>query len=122
MGSETIAASVPKDSELYERFDEYRRSHAIVSKSEATRELLQIGLETELDYGGNKTIVDGNESLLLTLAYIISAEQLLGVMVAIAGAAAGAVIFAAAGTLLVSWLITDYQPRILYSRLRKVRS
>jgi hypothetical protein len=122
MGSETIAASVPKDSELYERFDEYRRSHAIVSKSEATRELLQIGLQTELDYGGNKTIVDGNESLLLTLAYIISAEQLLGVMIAIAGAAVGAVIFAAAGTLLVSWLITDYQPRILYSRLRKVRS
>ena len=122
MGSETIAASVPKDSELYERFDEYRRSHAIVSKSEATRELLQIGLQTELDYGGNKTIVDGNESLLLTLAYIISAEQLLGVMVAIAGAASGAVIFAAAGTLLVSWLITDYQPRILYSRLRKVQS
>ena len=122
MGSETIAASVPKDSELYERFDEYRRSHAIVSKSEATRELLQIGLQTELDYGGNKTIVDGNESLLLTLAYIISAEQLLGVMLAIAGPAAGSVIFAAAGTLLVSWLITDYQPRILYSRLRKVRS
>jgi hypothetical protein len=122
MGSETIAASVPKDSELYERFDEYRRSHAIVSKSEATRELLQIGLQTELDYGGNKTIVDGNESLLLTLAYIISAEQLLGVMIAIAGPAAGSVIFAAAGTLLVSWLITDYQPRILYSRLRKVRS
>jgi metal-responsive CopG/Arc/MetJ family transcriptional regulator len=122
MVSETIAASVPKDSELYERFDEYRRSHAIVSKSEATRELLQIGLQTEFDYGGNKTIVDGNESLLLTLAYIISAEQLLGVMVAIAGAAAGAVIFAAAGTLLVSWLVTDYQPRILYSRLRKVRS
>jgi len=122
MGSETIAASVPKDSELYERFDEYRRSHAIVSKSEATRELLQVGLETELDYGGNKTIVDGNESLLLTLAYIISAEQLLSVMVAVGGTVAGTVVFAAAGTLLVSWLITDYQPRILYSKLRKVRS
>lgn len=122
MGSETIAASVPKDSELYERFDEYRRSHAIVSKSEATRELLQVGLETELDYGGNKTIVDGNESLLLTLAYIISAEQLLSVMIAVGGTVAGTIVFAAAGTLLVSWLITDYQPRILYSRLRKVRS
>jgi len=81
-----------------------------------------VGLETELDYGGNKTIVDGNESLLLTLAYIISAEQLLSVMIAVGGTVAGTIVFATAGTLLVSWLITDYQPRILYSRLRKVRS
>jgi hypothetical protein len=43
-------------------------------------------------------------------------------MVAVGGTVAGTVVFATAGTLLVSWLITDYQPRILYSKLRKVRS
>jgi len=122
MPSETIAASVPTDSTLYERFEEYRRSRAIASKSEATRELLQSGLETELDYAGGRTIIDGNESLLLSLAFIVSAEDLLSVMITVGGTAAGVIIFAAAGTLLVSWLLADYQPNIIFKRLRRVRS
>jgi len=122
MPSETIAASVPTDSTLYERFEEYRRSRAIASKSEATRELLNSGLETELDYAGGRTIIDGNESLLLSLAYIISAEELLSVMITVGGTVPGTVVFAAAGTLLVSWLLADYQPDIIFKRLRRVRS
>lgn len=122
MPSETIAASVPTDSTLYERFEEYRRSRAIASKSEATRELLQSGLETELDYAGGRTIIDGNESLLLSLAYIISAEDLLSVMITVGGTVTGTIVFAAAGTLLVSWLLADYQPEIIFKRLRRVRS
>jgi len=122
MPSETIAASVPTDSTLYERFEEYRRSRAIASKSEATRELLKSGLETELDYAGGRTIIDGNESLLLSLAYIISAEELLSVMITVGGTVPGTVVFAAAGTLLVSWLLADYQPDIIFKRLRRVRS
>jgi len=122
MPSETIAASVPTDSTLYERFEEYRRSRAIASKSEATRELLQSGLETELDYAGGRTIIDGNESLLLSLAFIVSAEDLLSVMITVGGTVAGVIIFAAAGTLLVSWLLADYQPNIIFKRLRRVRS
>jgi len=122
MPSETIAASVPTDSTLYERFEEYRRSRAIASKSEATRELLKSGLETELDYAGGRTIIDGNESLLLSLAFIVSAEDLLSVMITVGGTVAGVIIFAAAGTLLVSWLLADYQPEIIFKRLRRVRS
>ena len=122
MPSETIAASVPTDSTLYERFEEYRRSRAIASKSEATRELLKSGLETELDYAGGRTIIDGNESILLSLAYIISAEELLSVMITVGGTVPGTVVFAAAGTLLVSWLLADYQPDIIFKRLRRVRS
>lgn len=122
MPSETIAASVPTDSTLYERFEEYRRSRAIASKSEATRELLQSGLETELDYAGGRTIIDGNESLLLSLAFIVSAEDLLSVMITVGGTVTGTIVFAAAGTLLVSWLLADYQPEIIFKRLRKVRS
>jgi hypothetical protein len=122
MPSETIAASVPTDSTLYERFEEYRRSRAIASKSEATRELLKSGLETELDYAGGRTIIDGNESLLLSLAFIVSAEDLLSVMITVGGTVAGVIIFAAAGTLLVSWLLADYQPDIIFKRLRRVRS
>jgi|SRR6056297_1164944 len=122
MPSETIAASVPTDSTLYERFEEYRRSRAIASKSEATRELLNSGLETELDYAGGRTIIDGNESILLSLAYIISAEELLSVMITVGGTAAGVVVFTALGTLLVSWLLADYQPDIIFKRLRRVRS
>jgi hypothetical protein len=122
MPSETIAASVPTDSTLYERFEEYRRSRAIASKSEATRELLQSGLETELDYAGGRTIIDGNESLLLSLAFIVSAEDLLSVMITVGGTVTGTIVFAAAGTLLVSWLLADYQPDIIFKRLRRVRS
>ncbi|MDR9412729.1 MAG: hypothetical protein RI531_08970, partial [Haloferacaceae archaeon] len=122
MPSETIAASVPTDSTLYERFEEYRRSRAIASKSEATRELLQSGLETELDYAGGRTIIDGNESLLLSLAFIVSAEDLLSVMITVGGTVTGTIVFAAAGTLLVSWLLADYQPEIIFKRLRRVRS
>ena len=122
MPSETIAASVPTDSTLYERFEEYRRSRAIASKSEATRELLQSGLETELDYAGGRTIIDGNESLLLSLAFIVSAEDLLSVMITVGGTVTGTIVFAAAGTLLVSWLLADYQPEIIFKRLRQVRS
>jgi len=122
MPSETIAASVPTDSTLYERFEEYRRSRAIASKSEATRELLKSGLETELDYAGGRTIIDGNESILLSLAYIISAEELLSVMITVGGTAAGVVVFTALGTLLVSWLLADYQPDIIFRRLRRLRS
>jgi metal-responsive CopG/Arc/MetJ family transcriptional regulator len=122
MPSETIAASVPTDSTLYERFEEYRRSRAIASKSEATRELLNSGLETELDYAGGRTIIDGNESILLSLAYIISAEELLSVMITVGGTAAGVVVFTALGTLLVSWLLADYQPDIIFRRLRRLRS
>jgi hypothetical protein len=122
MPSETIAASVPTDSTLYERFEEYRRSRAIASKSEATRELLQSGLETELDYAGGRTIIDGNESLLLSLAFIVSAEDLLSVMITVGGTVTGTIVFAGAGTLLVSWLLADYQPEIIFKRLRRVRS
>ena len=122
MPSETIAASVPTDSTLYERFEEYRRSRAIASKSEATRELLKSGLETELDYAGGRTIIDGNESLLLSLAFIVSAEDLLSVMITVGGTVSGTIVFAAAGTLLVSWLLADYQPDIIFKRLRRVRS
>jgi metal-responsive CopG/Arc/MetJ family transcriptional regulator len=122
MPSETIAASVPTDSTLYERFEEYRRSRAIASKSEATRELLKSGLETELDYAGGRTIIDGNESILLSLAYIISAQELLSVMMTVGGTAAGVVVFTALGTLLVSWLLADYQPDIIFKRLRRLGS
>ena len=122
MPSETIAASVPTDSTLYERFEEYRRSRAIASKSEATRELLKSGLETELNYAGGRTIIDGNESLLLSLAFIVSAEDLLSVMITVGGTVSGTIVFAAAGTLLVSWLLADYQPDIIFKRLRRVRS
>jgi len=111
-----------RHSTLYERFEEYRRSRAIASKSEATRELLKSGLETELDYAGGRTIIDGNESLLLSLAFIVSAEDLLSVMITVGGTVSGTIVFAAAGTLLVSWLLADYQPDIIFKRLRRVRS
>jgi len=108
MGSETIAATVPEDSHLLHRFEEYRRSRALASKSEATRELLTAGLELELDYGGRKTILDGNESLLLSLAFIISAESLINAFAIVFGVLASSIIFSVIGTVIVSWLIYDY--------------
>jgi len=119
MGSETIAATVPEDSHLWLRFEEYRRSRALASKSEAARELLTAGLELELDYGGRKTLLDGNESLLLSLAFILSAESLITAFAIVFGSAAAAVIFAVLGTMIVGWLIYDYRPMIT-SRIRAV--
>jgi len=119
MGSETIAATVPDDSHLWLRFEEYRRSRALASKSEAARELLTAGLELELDYGGRKTLLDGNESLLLSLAFILSAESLISAFALVFGSAAAAVIFAALGTMIVGWLIYDYRPMIT-ARIKSV--
>jgi hypothetical protein len=121
MGSETIAATVPEDSHLWLRFEEYRRSRALASKSEAARELLTAGLELELDYGGRKTLLDGNESLLLSLAFILSAESLISAFAIVFGSAAAAVIFAALGTMIVGWLIYDYRPMIT-ARIKAVAS
>ncbi|MDR9412859.1 MAG: hypothetical protein RI531_09660, partial [Haloferacaceae archaeon] len=103
MGTETIAASVPDDSHLWMRFEEYRRSRALASKSEAARELIKSGLETELDYNGGRTLIDGNESLLVALAFIISAEGLVDVTVTVFGAVLGPIVFAFVGTLILTW-------------------
>jgi hypothetical protein len=93
----------------------------LASKSEAARELLTAGLELELDYGGRKTILDGNESLLLSLAFILSAESLISAFAIVFGSAAAAVIFAALGTMIVGWLIYDYRPMIT-ARIKAVAS
>jgi hypothetical protein len=119
MGSETIAATVPDDSHLWLRFEEYRRSRALASKSEAARELLTAGLELELDYGGRKTLLDGNESLLLSLAFILSAESLISAFTLVFGVAIAAIIFATIGTLIGTWLIYDYRP-LITARFREV--
>lgn len=121
MGSETIAANVPDDSHLWLRFEEYRRTNALASKSEAARRLLTAGLELELDYGGRKTILDGNESLLLSIAFILSAESLIRAFTFVAGAAIAAVVFAALGTAIVGWLIYDYRPLIM-TRIRGLQA
>ena len=115
MGTETIAASVPDDSHLWMRFEEYRRS------SGAARELIKSGLETELDYNGGRTLIDGNESLLLALAFIISSEGLVNVVVLVFGAVVGPIMFALLGTLILAWLAVDYQPRIIWRHLNRWR-
>jgi hypothetical protein len=121
MGTETIAASVPDDSHLWMRFEEYRRSRALASKSEAARELIKSGFETELDYNGGRTLIDGNESLLLALAFIISSEGLVNVVVLVFGAVVGPIMFALLGTLILAWLAVDYQPRIIWRHLNRWR-
>ncbi|MDR9446079.1 MAG: hypothetical protein RI544_08160 [Haloquadratum sp.] len=121
MGTETIAASVPDDSHLWMRFEEYRRSRALASKSEAARELIKSGLETELDYNGGRTLIDGNESLLVALAFIISAQGLVDVTVTVFGAVLGPIVFAFVGTLILTWLALDYQPRIIWRHINRWR-
>jgi hypothetical protein len=121
MPSETIAASVPTDSTLYERFEEYRgRGRSRRSRSDTRT--VEVRPRDGTGLRRRSHIIDGNESLLLSLAYIISAEELLSVMITVGGTVPGTVVFAAAGTLLVSWLLADYQPDIIFKRLRRVRS
>jgi hypothetical protein len=119
MSMTTFSAQVPDDSGLADDFEEFRREKGM-NKSEAVRALMRQSLERELnddvqpdqrdrdEFNQTKTSadwIDGNEGILMGLAFLIGSDGILNSLQSIAGDTFGSVLYASLGAIIIAAMI-----------------
>jgi VIT1/CCC1 family predicted Fe2+/Mn2+ transporter len=121
--TKTVSAKLNSDSTLAAQFEEYRDANGMTSKSEAVRHLLRAGIEQEHvddddrdrdddvdDARADQSHVqrqissgdwiEGNELLLMGIAFLIGADGLLSSLVSVFGQSGGELAFASMGLII----------------------
>jgi Arc/MetJ-type ribon-helix-helix transcriptional regulator len=127
MSMTTFSAQVDEDSGLVDRFEEYRNQMGM-TKSEAVRSLLRQSLERELDdddedaqrdqrdrddaVRSSNDWIEGNEGILLGVAFLIGSDGILASLQSVAGATIGALLYATLGMLIIASLFPMFARHI----------
>lgn len=127
MSMTTFSAQVDEDSGLVDQFEEYRSQNGM-TKSEAVRSLMRQSLERELnddDDDGDQQDRDavvrtessadwiqGNESMLLGLAFLVGSDGILASLQSVAGDATGSILYAALGLIIAASLVPMFARHI----------
>jgi hypothetical protein len=126
MSMTTFSAQVPDDSGLADDFEEFRKEKGM-NKSEAVRALMRQSLERELnddvqpdqrdrdESNQTKTSadwIDGNEGMLMGLAFLIGSDGILASLQSVAGDVVGSILYASLGAIIIAAMIPMFARHI----------